>query len=446
MTRLGELVESVFVKKLFFLKRFLVGVSACAVFLCLPMEVLADILVRVPPGTSPEYTAALIEALKQSTGAGAISVSARMPKADKNLAEPPEELKTKLEEAETAYKRLELEKALLILDGTDVECMKSASFEACRSFLFDSALLRGMSLFALSRADDADQEFRSAHAAYPAKVLDPKKYSPNILRAFAAACVENDTAPAAEIRLVADPKESILVVNGKEQSTSNVRLSAGRHVIEARLPGFDETFLFVEVTSEGKAADTIMLRPTPKSDVNAWADLAAAVSRKQWSPTEPGVDLLLSRFSIDSVLMLTLDKDGASMNARLARAGRRDTSELPPLAASENDLSPAFEEALKNELGIAPPRTSPPVVLTGPSNTPPTTYEDDNEEDDSAIEDNEEDDEEESSIQYEESLDDSSNAKAERNKKILKSPWLWISVGVVAAIVTGVVVSVQVQD
>ena len=437
MTAKRYLVKSEIVKPLFYFQfRFF---SVLVLFLCsgAPKNADADLLVRYPAGMEPSHIAEVVDALKDSLQIGVLSVAAQ-PDVPAAVSTPSPRLEEKLLAAEAAYKRLALEDAAVLTADLDAECLAAATFETCRKLMFDATLLRGMALFALERTDEAAAAFRTAHTVLPEKVLDPKQYSPNILRAFAAACAETESAPRAEIQLIGEPSDAQLFLDGTAVQGTTIRPAPGRHFIEADLPGFDRAHRILDVDADSSPKQ-VVLRPTPQGDVAAWTALTAAISDPKWTPTDPGMSYLLRRFRIDAVLMLDFKTDGGAPAVQLARAGFRDRQPLPVVNSIQGELPSDFDQALKEALGLAKPQLAviPAAVPEGPA------YDDgaDDEDDADVLED---DDEEDSSIQFDAS--DDASGPPEKQKNILKSPWLWISIGMVAAIVTGVVVAVQVQD
>jgi hypothetical protein len=402
--------------------------------------VFADILVRTPIAMDAAEISPLIEALKQTAHTSVTVVSSQPHRLAEKL--PPPDVAERLQSAEAAYRNLELDAAIESLKGVNEECVLSASYDGCRDFLYEAALLRGMSYLALKRTEEAEFEFRSAHIASPSSVLNPKKYSPSILRAFASACQEFETASGTLVHLRPSPDNAAVFADGNPVKSDAVRLSSGRHIIEVRLPGFDTKRLFVEVDAKGGGAPEVIAPVLPPSDdVTAWSALVAAVSEDNWTPAEPGMTSLLARFRIDAVLMLrsndNLGEKGGESAVRLGQAGKMDILELPPVRLSA-PISAQLQEALT--AAFRGPSASKPVPSEGPA--PPSAEEaaSEDEEDDSLLDEEDED----PALQFDGSEEPLKPASQKKN--IFKSPWLWISVGVVVAIVSGVVIAVKVQD
>ena len=436
MTEEWELVKSKVVKRFPYAEFQRLCLVIVLVYSVAPKQAGADLLVRYPVGMEPSHLANFVESLRSSLEIGVLSV-AKQPTVAATAPPPSPATVDRLHAAEAAYKRLDLEKAVTSASDLDTACLRETTFGSCQSLMFDSALLRGMAFFALGRTAEADASFQTAHTLFPGKVLDPKRYSPNILRAFAAACADAESASKVDFRLIGEPPDAVFFLDGEAVRETTVRLSLGRHIVEAHLPGFDKAVRIINV-DEDSVPGEVVLRPTPQSDVAAWTALTAALSSPDWTPTDPGIPYLLRRFRIDAVLLLDFETDGTALEVRLAREGRRDLQSLPGIDSLLVTPNAAFNRSLKEALGLAeqqPPVAAPLAVPEGPMYT-------DAEDDDDLDEDEEE--EEDSSIQFDTS--DEPVAQPDGSKNILKSPWLWISVGVVAAIVTGVVVSVQVQD
>lgn len=408
-------------------------------FLFLPTNAFSDILVRYPSGLDAVSAAALSEAIGQAAGEKVVGISARpspLPKA----AQVPAGVTERLAAAASAYKRLELDAVINLLRDLEAACVQAVSFAVCRDALFDAAMLRAMSLVALGRPEEAQVEFRNAHIAHPSEVPDPKKYSPNILRAFAAACAETESLPRVEIHIDTAPLDTIVLVDGNSVLSRSLALVPGRHFIESRPAGFTDVVRIIELATTGENLGTVHLDSSPLADPEAWAALSSAVSDDQWSPGDPGIPSLMTRFQIDTVLLLAYLQGGNAMAVRAARLGKRDLADLPVLNVPWTPLADEFKHALQFARGL--PMQNPPAQLPTLGPVPPALQDDAFAEDDeSDLEDADED--EDPSIRFQ---TDAEMPVATEKKSIWKSPWFWISVGAVTAIVSGVVVAVQIQD
>ncbi len=407
---------------------------------CISRSAFADMLVRFPLGADPVGMNLLLEGIKKSTGIKVVAV-ATVRSTDDGLPNISESILQKYKQAEDSYKNVLLEKTIETLKTIDEECIKTASFEACRSLVFDSALLRGMSAFALGQISNAEHEFRNAYLALPTGILDPKKYSPNILRAYASACADLQNLPQAEIKLNVRPKEANVFVNGELSNSRSLRLSPGTHVLEGRLLGYRNTTLIIKVDSSGQAEKEISLKLEPKPNASAWGQLIEEISKEDWNPTEVGVSALLKRFNIDFVLMLDFSIDGAYMLAELARSDRREIVELPKLSAPWSSLPEGFDIALQTYMGKPPNRQE---NILNPSASQTVEYND--EEDDGELDEDDEPDEfEDTSIRFK-TPDKPEEAVPVKKKGIHKKPWFWISTIAITAIISGVAISIAVQD
>ena len=354
-----------------------------------------------------------------------------------------------LEKANAAYRRLDLEAVSSILEGAEAACLEAAPYVTCREFIFNINMVRGMALMASAGTETAaaDQAFRSAHIALPTRILDPKLYPPNTMRAFANAWTASETMPRTICDIASKPPRVRVFVDGEAAPGDGaaVSLSPGRHVIEARFLGYEPQYRVVEVASAAAPPIAVRFELTPESDVVAWKNLIREISNPAWQGKNGEISALLNRFQINYVLLLTPIPNGTpGFQADLVSASENSLHTLPELGPPGADVSEAFSGALMDALGIARPAAPPvPVFVDGPlgnDDDDEGTIEGDEGEDEDDL-----DEDEDPSIRFSDANETEDNGER-RFVTVLKSPWLWVSVGIVAAIVTGVVVSTQIED
>ncbi len=404
----------------------------------LPRLTAADVLLMYPVGMSAGQAETVASALSRGAGVTVLAVAQKLPSSAVERSPSPA-VEAEFASAASAYKELALNDVPRLLQGIEERCVQSASLDACRSVLFEAGMLRGMAFFAAGKTDEASLEFQSAHIAHPSKIPDPKRYSPNILRAFAAACADLEDAP--RIRLVVDttPAEAAVSVDGREIQSGEVDLLPGRHVVRARLAGFVDDVRVLDLRQE----DRLVLSLTPQGDPEAWETLRSLLSDEHASANDAALHLLIRRFRIDAVILGTLADNGRKVLFRVQKTGASTSTALPALSLGADTIPPSFVEGAGASLGI--PLTAGPLdpARASKSKTEAETdaaAEAETDEDGEDIAD--EDEDEDPSIQYRPSGEEARTAK---RKSILKSPWFWISVAAVTAVVSGVVIGVQME-
>jgi hypothetical protein len=397
----------------------------------------ADILVRFPPESDPVWVSAVSKEIEISTGiptVGIVAVGTRKTETDIDL---PDTASSLLDNARVAYKELRLDQVLKVLETAESACLDETSFSTCRPFLFEVNLLRGMALEALGKPDEAAQMFRSAHLADRSRVIDPRLYPPSILRAFAKACSASPTPVTSTLSLTSSPDGAGFRVDGATVEAPRVDLSPGRHIVEASFIGHQDAWKMIEVAPGGSKPVSLRFKLVPTSDIEAWKVLVERISSPAFHPAEPGMTALLERFNVATVLLFDHSEEGErEIDAEFAETGTEDLIILPSPGRPGETLSDPFQRTLMKMLGLAP---APPKVVEVAPLPPP-------EPPDEADVPDEEEEEEDPSIQFTETDEETEPTVPEEKNRIVKSPWLWISVGVVAAIVAGFVVTVKATD
>jgi hypothetical protein len=419
-------------------KRWLIcgGFSALLGFATWVSSARGDILVSFPSGSDPAWVTAFTEEIEHSVEVPAVGVVALDPQDTSPRYTLPKRAREMLETARTEYKELRLDKVLKVLDGAEAVCLDEADFATCRSFLFEVNLLRGMAFEALGKDAPGAQAFRSAHLAERTRVLDPRLYPPRILRAFAKACSSSSKQGTLKLSLSSLPAGADFLLDGDAVTTPTLDLGPGRHVVEARFVGYQRAWRMLEVAADGGKPATLRFVLEAKSEMEAWKALIDRVSSPSWRPGARGMAPLLERFHIDYVVLLERPEAGsARYEASIVKSGEADFIVMPSPGLPSGPVSTSFQNALKRVLGIPVPE---PAVIA-----PPPAAEEDLADADDALEDDNE--EEDPSIRF--AGEDAPRGEAPEDRpRLVKSPWLWISLGVVAAIVSGFAVTATVSD
>jgi hypothetical protein len=255
------------------------------------------------------------------------------------------------------------------------------------------------------------------------------------LRAFAKACSASPKQVTSTLSLTSSPDRAGFRVDGVTVDAPRIDLGPGRHIVEASFIGHQDAWKMIEVAPGGSKPISLHFELVPTSDIEAWKVLVERISSPAFHPAEPGMTALLERFNVATVLLFDTSKEGRSeIEAEFVETGKEDLIILPSPGRPGETVSDPFQRALMRMLGLTP---APPKVVEVAPPPPPEPPE---EADVPAEE------EEDPSIQFNETDEEAEPIAPEENGRIVKSPWLWISVGVVAAIVTGFVVTAKATD
>ena len=405
-----------------------------AVLCALPVGAAADVLLLYPPGMPTSHAEALAASLRSSIGLKVVA-AAEKPAPSVASSSPPQVVIEQIASGEAAYKKLNLSEVPVLLDGIEGTCARLASVASCRDIFFEAAMLRAMALSAAGEPDEAEREYQNAHIAYPSRIPEPKRYSPNVLRAFAAACADLDAQPGIRLRIRELPAGSAIFVDGERLKNDEVKVPPGRHVLFARCAGFDDAVRVLDLREDSD----VPMPLAPLNDPDAWEALLSHASRLRNTAADRALLPLLQRFDIDAVLLARYNSTGDAIQFRLMADGKWNSSAFVPLPVGETTVSSELSAALRAALG-PPPQDGPitPAVSARVSaQTAPSAGE---EEDDDGSVISEEDEDENPAIQYQSGNE---TPTASKKKNIFKSPWFWISIAATAAIVSGVAVGVQ---
>lgn len=400
-------------------------------------SVRADILVRFPKGFDVGQMSEMAKGIERALAVHTIGVVESEPFVPDAPTAVPKQSEDRLAKARTAYKELDLPSVLNNLAGAEESCLQESSFGVCRGFLFEVGLLRGTALDAMGDKKAAARAFRSAHRADPTRMVDPRQYPPDILSAFAKACAV-EPPPVVRIALVSEPDGARFRLDDDLISDpSAVALHPGTHLLEAELIGFERSRRIVTVDPASPPAGELQFQLTPESHFNAWKALVAHISKPVWHPEAPGVAALMERFRIDAVIRVSRKPGGPPiLQGDIAVAGKPGTRSLSSPGEIGAPLPEGFLIDIKDALGIVEAPVVEAPVVEAPS--PPSPDEEDQAE--------AEEEEEDPSIRFNGADEPRDEEETRKGIKLLKSPWFWVSVGAIVAIVTGVVVTTQVGD
>lgn len=397
--------------------------------LMISRPVLSDVLLVFPEGTSSADVAAATQAVERSSGlpVRGISLVARVEEPAERT--PPREASGALEEARERFRNLELDGAGAYVKTAREACLGGGVLSRCGTLLFEAELLEGMIEMARGDQPAAERSFRTAHSFEPERVVDPRKYPPKTVAAFNRACSREGGGFPLEVS--AKPEGAAILVNG--ESVEGGGLHAGdvdMVVVEASMLGYRPALVGVARPKEGVARASFELEPVPKDA--AWQDLKEALA-SAGATGDRDVTAVLKRFGIDHVVFLDRAGEGAgaSYRAGLAALGQRTPAPLAEVTGSM-ELGEVLGEALKRALGVGgspegdePERLVPMILEPGPDEV---------------------DDDMEDSLARFGDVDGSDDAGTGEAAKIFRSPWFWVGVGVVVAVVGGVVIGTQVGD
>ncbi|MCP4601001.1 MAG: hypothetical protein GY847_10830 [Proteobacteria bacterium] len=413
---------------------WILGSVLTAVTLAYSAPLSAGILVRFPKEADPERVEAVTQEIERTSGEKTRGVVAIDAEPQKVPTDPPRASTVALEQARAAYKELDLERTLSLAEEAEKSCLDSLPVIACRRLLFDARMLMGMAAAAQKKPDESAQAFRSAHAADPARVADPRLYPPQIVRSFSRACAAGDRAAGIRVLFSSSPPGASFKLDGAEINTSNkADLGPGRHVFEASLLGYESAHRIVDVDLAASAQKKVVIELVPLPLAEAWEEMRKSLSTPLPNMADPGLATLFKRFEIDRLIVLT-PASGASggYDVSLIETGKVGSKSLPNIALSGESLPSDFIEGLKDALGMESPPEPEPVTVPKRE----LYLEDDPEEDD-----------ESSSIRLrpEDMYELGEEDEGIGIREVITSPWFWISVGAVAALVGGVVIITQVD-
>jgi len=409
-------------------------VSTClltAIALALfPIATLADVGVRLPAEATPDEAAAIEGAVRQAQKAPVRMFAASPDGGAPAATAPPQVAATALERARKAYKNLDQDAARAALAEAETACIAAGSCTACRDLLFDAHLLAGAIAVSLGQDDTGAVEFVVAHAVHPSRVVDPRRFPPKIVGTFNRACADMEKLPPVAFRVTSDPAGAVLSLNGASiPAGAELRVKSRRVYVEARMAGYAPRCEALDAAAEGLSERAIRLAPLAADQERAEA--ALLLSARTTALDAPAL-AFLGRIGIDRFVALSLATKPFRFTARAAHKGAPAWVELPPLAAAADAASPEFAAALAAAVGEKPEVEAPPVPH------PPDPPVDD---DPDGLDDEGED---ENVL-----LDPDTGGKPDdgsgKGSKVLRSPWLWISIGVVVAVVGGVVIGTQVD-
>ncbi len=390
----------------------------------------AELLVRFPADANPQHVAAVTDEIAEHTGMKARGVTAIIPK--KEGDEAPEEATRALEQAQTAYKELALDRVLTLTAEAEKRCLDERSVRVCRRILFEARMLEAVVAEARDDKDLAARSFRSAHAIDATRVVDPRRYPPRTVRSFSRACAVGERDIPLAVRLSTNPAGAAFRIDGEEVDPNGGQVSVkpGQHIVEATRVGYRSVYRVIWVDGQKETPIRVEFQLVPLSDAAAWEQMRAEISSTSVDWEKPGVQELLLRFEIEAVLTVAAPAEGANgMETTLALTGKTEPVSLPKIGMSGEPLPAEFVDHLKQALNIEPVAED---LVTEPPKPP-------------VFNDNVEDDDESSPIRLRPDEKPVPEPEAEGFREVITSPWFWVSVGAVVAVVTGVLVTTQVD-
>ncbi len=395
----------------------------------------AELLVRFPADAKPQHIAAVTEEIAEHTGMKVRGVTAIRHKTEgsgsQEDGEAPEEATRSLEQAQTAYKELALDRVLTLTAEAQKRCLDERTVRVCRRILFEARMLEAVVAEARGDNDLAARSYRAAHAIDATRVVDPRRYPPRTVRSFSRACAEGEREDPLAVSLSTNPAGAAFRIDGEEvDSSGRVSIKPGQHIAEATRVGYRSVYRVIWVDEREQTPIPVEFQLVPLSDTAAWEQMRAEISRPSPDWRKPGVKELLLRFEIEAVLTIAAPAEGADgMETALALTGKTEAVALPKIGMAGEPLPADFVDHLKQALSIAPAVAD---QVTEPPKPP-------------VFNDNVEDDDESSPLRLRPEEEPMPEPEAEGFREVITSPWFWVSVGAVVAVVTGVLVTTQVD-
>jgi hypothetical protein len=243
-----------------------------------------------------------------------------------------------------------------------------------------------------------------------------------------SACSAGERASLVIVEVSSNPKGASFRLNGLPVEAGKISLLPASNIIEASLIGHGTAHRIVEVDLIYRGPDKVVIDLKQLPDIEAWEDLRDRLCELSFDLTDAGLIALMKRFDIGDVIFLDYAKASDGFDALVGAPGKKRLEPLPGIGLPGEPLTIEFVDGLKGALGIAPP----PEQATAPTQKV-------------VIDDEPEEDDESSPIRlHPENIEDS-ETDTEGLRKVVTSPWFWVSVGVVAVVVTGVVIATQVD-
>ena len=392
----------------------------------LPLNLIADILLIFPSGTDANEISAYVSvfedvAKEKAKGVTPIATDTQVPH------QPPPNAQEAIETARQAYKNLDLEAAMSKLKEAEDQCFATNSTQTCRDLFFETNVLRGTILLVQGDEKASAQAFRTAHLISPSQVLDPRKLPPKTVNHFNKTCADYKLLPKVYVKLQSKPSGAAFSVNGIQAYSSSISLGPGRHVIEAQMHGFAQRLGFIEIAPDGTAPTTFNLSLNPLPDNEAWLALRRLLKDEAARLNEPGATRLLKRFGKNRLIFVNQDPQKKDLYIlKMATPGKTETVILPPVSSPEDLMQNDFKDAIFKALGKAST-----IKNEGPIQPPPPDT------------DSLEEDPEEELVRLKNSHDEDNTNRKTDAAKIFKSPWFWVSVGIVVAVTGGTIIGVN---
>jgi hypothetical protein len=411
--------------------KFIIYTMLAVAVLLVSSTGIADNIVVFPPGTQAAKMADIAKKIEEISGISTRGVTCLEPSPVKNVeSQNLASARTDYKQARQFYKNMEFDKAFMLLESAQQKCYLKSLTPSGKKLLFNIYILKGAIYTARDNSDRAGQEFRSAHIAAPAMVIDPALYSPAIQRLFGKAVTQMEKMAGVDIKLISKPKEAFFKVDNKE-AHDVIKLKPGRHIIEASLPGYVTAVRTVDIDSDGSGPPVLKIKLKKRDNSKAWHELRAVLYMGVNSFAGSGIKRLFMRFGIETVFFVEHNENSITLFA--ATPGTAARIELPAVQKTEDMNSEAFKTALFHALGIKPGQNRESLTTVAVNSDIHAVACDDTGE------------------TFIIKNFNTTNLKAESaamsdSRKIFKSPWFWTSVGLAVSIATGVAVTMRVTD
>ncbi len=250
------------------------------------------VTVLVYPGSGQAETAnevtSTMSAILRSAGLEEIDAFAEAREALDAGARPAESLRAftvareRMEEGWRSYLEVRASFASARLAVARTAALDLAGLSDGQALLAEVSLRLGVAKLALSRAAEAADDFRLAHALAPERRVSDVEFRPDVVTAYDVAISESRAQQVRPLRL--SPATASLWIDGaKLPANREVELSDGLHLVVAKAQGYRTQSRLISVTPGANAAIAIALAvdPVAESILKGRAALATGVAETE---------------------------------------------------------------------------------------------------------------------------------------------------------------------
>ena len=185
-----------------------------------------------PPGTPEPGAVARATFVEAMTRQGARVVDAP------SRVSPAPSLRPRLEAAQAAYERFAFTQAIAELDELQGLCDARGGGDLSGRQLSELFLYRGLARLETAGADAAWDDLVRAARLDPARVLDPVRFPPRAVTAFAGAVAQSGAGPRARL-IVEAPAGAAIRVDGESAASGGAAVALGPHFLAVDVEGYE---------------------------------------------------------------------------------------------------------------------------------------------------------------------------------------------------------------